>query len=168
MITRRQTIHMSLSQTHVRWMISHKCTTRESMCVCATCAFDEVFCLQSSPCSYALFGRVSTACVSSPGDWAASWAVSIASHTQQYVVISHAPPRPRAPFSALGTFHVEDFVPKILRQLTRTHCCPGCVFQRVFHAPSGARVSTEILVNIHHTIIVVFVHHTRDSLPKIK
>ena len=46
-----------------------------------------------SPCSRAHFGRVTTACVSSPRDWA----VSTGSHMQQGMDISQAPPHLGAP-----------------------------------------------------------------------
>ena len=46
-----------------------------------------------TPCSRAHFGRVTTACVSSPRDWA----VSIGSHMQQDMDISKAPPHLGAP-----------------------------------------------------------------------
>ena len=54
------------------------------------------------PCSRAHFGRLTTACVSPPGDGA----VSIGSHMQQDMGNSEAPPHQGAPFPCLNTVHV--------------------------------------------------------------
>ena len=55
------------------------------------------------PCSHALLGLVTTACVS----WSRDKAVSIGSHMQQDVVISQAPPHLGAPFLFLIAFSSE-------------------------------------------------------------
>ena len=36
---------------------------------------------------------------------------------------------------------VKDFVPKIRQQLHQRHRCPGCTFQHILYAPSGATFS---------------------------
>ena len=51
--------------------------------------------------SRAHFDRATTACVSSPRDWA----VSVGSHMQQDMGISQAPPHPRAPFPWFDAVH---------------------------------------------------------------
>ena len=51
--------------------------------------------------SRAHFDRATTACVSSPRDWA----VSVGSHMQQDMGISQAPPHPEAPFPWFDAVH---------------------------------------------------------------
>ena len=80
-----------------------------------------------TPCSDAHFVRATTACVSSPRDWA----VSKGSHTQLDTVVSSTPPRLGAPFPWLRTCRNLD--PRI----------GGDVFFGVT-CPSSLRVATRV------------------------
>ena len=75
-----------------------------------------------SPCFRAHFGRLTTACVSSPRDWT----VHIGSHKQQDTCISSAPPHPCAPCPSFLSVHVSKPRSKKWRSSLLRHCCCLC------------------------------------------
>ena len=86
-----------------------------------------------SPCSRAHFGRLPTACVSSPRDWT----VHIGSHMQQDTCISPAPPHPCAPCPSFLSVHPKKWRSFLLRQLS--------FVQRVFSTPRGASCTVIVI-----------------------
>ena len=87
------------------------------------------------PCSHAHLGRATTACVSSPRDWA----ISTSSHMKQNIDTSTAPPHVGALRSlCLIAFMSENHDPKNWRSFPMKHSCHFWVLQRVFSAPPGA------------------------------
>ena len=96
------------------------------------------------PCSHALFGRVTNACVSPPMDSA----VSFGSHMQQNVAISQAPPLQGAPYPSSWTVrHSEHKIYQTEDNLFLRVMCCRCI-SHMFHVPPGGLARTTNILSL--------------------
>ena len=101
---------------------------------------------QCSPCSRAHFGRVATACVSSPRDWA----VSIGSHMQHDTDVSKVPPNLGAPITLFDAVQVRKQRSKTLAQVSPQTQLSCVLLRSVLSAAPGTTCKRKRIKSIRH------------------